>query len=112
MWCRIFSALLLARFTTIFLLSIRSFPIQHDLFTPAVRAIYHSGDHGAFRLFNDFSLYFIITFSSLPLPKDLSSEHPLGRKKIRYSVPKIDRRLELKWGLALLGEERAKEYIA
>jgi hypothetical protein len=47
-----------------------------------------------------------------PDKKDLSPEHSLGQKKIRYSAPNIDGYLRLKWGLALLGEEQAKEYLA
>lgn len=43
--------------------------------------------------------------------KESSPEHPPGRKKVRYPVPKIDRHLELKWGLALLGEEKARQYL-
>ena len=43
--------------------------------------------------------------------KDPCSEHPLGLKQSKYSVPKIDRHLGLKWGLALLGKERGKEYL-
>jgi hypothetical protein len=44
--------------------------------------------------------------------KDASADRPSRQKKMRFSPPEIDRRLQLKWGLALLGEERGREYLA
>jgi len=64
----IFSTLLLTGFTTVFLLSIRSFPIPHNLFASAVRTIHHCGDHVAFHLSNNSSSHFTTAFSFLPLP--------------------------------------------
>jgi len=33
-------------------------------------------------------------------------------KKKRLSSPEIDKYVQMKWGLALLGEEKAKQYLA
>jgi len=33
-------------------------------------------------------------------------------KKKKLSSPEIDRYIQMKWGLALLGEEKAKAYLA
>ena len=34
-----------------------------------------------------------------------------SKKKMRHSPPQIDLFLQLKWGLTLLGEEKAKQYL-
>jgi hypothetical protein len=65
---RIFSTLLLAHFTTLFLLSVGCLPILHDIFASAVLTLYHRGDHATFNLYNDFAPYFTTTFPFLPLP--------------------------------------------
>ncbi len=44
--------------------------------------------------------------------KGTAPDHPLRKKKMRFSPPEIDHSLQLKWGLALLGEERSREYLA
>ena len=59
------------------------FPIPYDLFTPAMRTTHYSGDHVAFRLFNNFFPYFTRTFSSLPLPKFLTICLPQLTKAIK-----------------------------
>jgi hypothetical protein len=43
--------------------------------------------------------------------KDTSPERPSRKKKMRLSPPNIDRYLQMKWGLALLGKERSAEYL-
>lgn len=37
---------------------------------------------------------------------------PRAKKKHMLPPPPIDPQLQLKWGLVLLGEQRAKEYLA
>lgn len=46
------------------------------------------------------------------IPEDNSSPIKLPKKKGIFQPPPIDPALRLKWGLALLGEEKAKEYLA
>jgi hypothetical protein len=41
-----------------------------------------------------------------------SADCPAREKKRRFAPPEIDRLLQMKWGLALLGEERSREYLA
>ncbi len=43
--------------------------------------------------------------------KEACSDRVSNKKKMRSSPPEIDRHLQLKWGLALLGEEKSKEYL-
>ena len=40
------------------------------------------------------------------------SNHRPPKKKTRCSPPDIDSYLQLKWGLALLGEDKSREYLA
>jgi hypothetical protein len=40
-----------------------------------------------------------------------STDRPTREKKRRFVPPEIDRFLQMKWGLALLGEERSREYL-
>jgi hypothetical protein len=40
-----------------------------------------------------------------------SADRPTREKKRRFAPPEIDRLLQMKWGLALLGEERSREYL-
>ncbi len=39
-------------------------------------------------------------------------DHLPHKKKLRFSPPDIDSYLQMKWGLALLGEEKSREYLA
>jgi len=68
MWCRIFTALLLAHLTSVFLLSVGRSAITDDIFASAVGTMNGCGDHGLFRLSNYFCLYFTTPFPSPPLP--------------------------------------------
>src|SRR5205085_614319 len=68
MWCRIFPALPLACLTAIFLLSVRCSTVAHELFASAVGTMNRGGDHGIFRLSNDFCPYFTTPFPFPPLP--------------------------------------------
>ncbi len=44
--------------------------------------------------------------------KEACPDHRPSKKKMRMSPPDIDRDLLMKWGLALLGEDRSREYLA
>jgi len=44
--------------------------------------------------------------------KDAAPDRPPSKKKRRPSPPEVDCYLQMKWGLALLGEERSTEYLA
>ena len=44
--------------------------------------------------------------------KETCPDRRTSKKKMRFTPPEIDRDLQMKWGLALLGEERSREYIA
>jgi hypothetical protein len=44
--------------------------------------------------------------------EEASPDHRPSKKKLRCSPPDIDRHLQMKWGLALLGEEKSREYLA
>jgi len=46
------------------------------------------------------------------IPEENTSPFNLPKKKGIFQPPEIDPILQLKWGLALLGEEKAKEYLA
>ena len=73
MWCRIFTALLLAHLTSVFLLSVGRSAITDDNFASAVGTMNGCGDHGLFRLSNSFCLYFTTPFPSPPLPASSGS---------------------------------------
>lgn len=45
------------------------------------------------------------------IPEDNSSLVKLPKEKGIFQPPQIDPAVRLKWGLALLGEEKAKEYL-
>jgi hypothetical protein len=49
---------------------------------------------------------------SLMVIKDIDRPGCPRAKKKRMPLPPIDPLLQLKWGLAMLGEQRAKEYLA
>jgi hypothetical protein len=50
--------------------------------------------------------------SDASLKKEARPDRVPNKKKMRSSPPEIDRHLQMKWGLALLGEERSREYLA
>lgn len=39
-------------------------------------------------------------------------DHRPSKKRLRFAPPDIDSYLQMKWGLALLGEEKSREYLA
>lgn len=47
----------------------------------------------------------------IDIPEDNSALIQLPKKKSIFQPPPIDPALQMKWGLALLGEEKAKEYL-
>lgn len=50
--------------------------------------------------------------SSISKKQVTSSARRSREKRKRLSSPEIDRYIQMKWGLALLGEEKAKAYLA
>ncbi len=44
--------------------------------------------------------------------KEACSDRLPSKKKMRFTPPEIDRNLLMKWGLALLGEDKSREYLA
>lgn len=48
---------------------------------------------------------------AIPEGNSSSTKQPKEPKAV-FRPPSIDPQLRLKWGLALLGEERAREYLA
>ena len=46
------------------------------------------------------------------IPKENESPFKLPKKKGIFQPPPVDPTLQMKWGLALLGEEKAKAYLA
>jgi len=43
---------------------------------------------------------------------DGAREHPLRKLQVKPAPPTIDWRLQLHWGLAVLGKDRSQEYLA
>jgi hypothetical protein len=53
-----------------------------------------------------------IAYSGTGQANGASADRPAREKKRRFASPEINKLLQMKWGLALLGEERSKEYLA
>ncbi len=50
--------------------------------------------------------------SDVSWKKEACPDRLPSKKKMRFTPPDINRDLQMKWGLALLGEEKSREYLA